>query len=1324
MMSSSATILPPSVSIPAAASGPSPLFPCTLAQERFWVLDQLDPGNPALNIAVRWQLDGDVLAEPLERAWRAVIARHEILRSAIAERDGAPVQTIAPEVAFRMSEVDLRGLPEPDRLPEALRIAALEARAPFDLTAPPLLRATLVRLADRRSILHVTVHHLVADGWSIGVLAQEIGLTYRAFAIGARPDLPGLPVQYADYALWQAEWLATDALAPQTDYWVGHLHGLRQFELPTDRPRPPIQTASGAITSLLLPRSLTDSLQVLGGQTGTTLFTITLAALKTLLHRHTGETDVSLGTQVAGRDQAELEGLVGLFINTLVLRDELSGDPPFRRLLAQVGQTVQQALAHADMPIQRLIGQLRPERDLSRNALFSINFIFQRAFVRNADWGAVRLIDLPSVTPGAIYDLNFFMVERPDGWRASCEYNTDLFDEGTVTGLLEQFQHLLAGIAADPDRRLSDYDLLTDQARARLADGNFTVAAYPAETLPLLVAQQAAATPDALALVCGRTSLGFAELDQAANRLAHLLRREGVSPGVLVGIHLPRAPEMVVALLAVLKAGGAYVPLDPTYPTTRLAHVIEDAGLRVLLSRSDVQAGLPAASARPILLDDLAQLTAGLPATAPTPRHTPDDLAYVIYTSGSTGRPKGVQVRHRGLVNLLWAMRARPGLRATDTMVAVTTLSFDIAALELFLPLVTGAKLVIAEAAEVMDGAALLALLGRHRATVLQATPVTWQLLLDAGWRGVPQLKMLCGGEAMPRRLADALLACGGSLWNMYGPTETTIWSSVEQVRPGAGAVPIGPPIANTRFHVLDRRGRPVPDSAIGELFIAGDGVAAGYHARPALTLERFVPDSAAPDQKMYCTGDLVRRRHDGTLVFLGRADHQLKLRGLRIEPGDIEAVLLDHPAILEAVCVLRSDAVRGDFLAAYAAMREVPGEELVRALQTLLAERLPAYMRPSSLSLLPALPRLPNGKLDRSALPAPVIGEPARADNRSLASFGDETEQRIARIWTDILGVAPPDAGANFFEMGGHSLLAMRMLARLEAAFGERIPLVRLFQAPSVRELARLLHRVPSALAEHQMVRVQPHGEDTPILAINNTGIFYSLSRQLGTGQPFTAVQLFDPQAPQSAIAGSFEDIAAGYVRIIRQAQPRGPYILLGLCVAGCLAFEVAQQLRALGEQVRLVVLLDAWAPGFVRRLPRGRALLADLTYRGQIFIAEMRAAGGTLARLRYLAGRVREKLGLDDGMARYAESPWYQIHLERAAARYDPQPYDGRVLLLHRRDQPSGRFLDPTYGWGGVVGGKLEVMAVEGNHLGMLQEPGARVIAEQIRRVLDETA
>ncbi len=902
--------------------------PLSFAQQRLWFLDQLEPNNTAYNLPTALRLSGPLDAAALERSLREIVRRHEALRTTFASAEGEPRQVIAPDATFSLPVVDLGALPEAEREAEARRRADAEAQGPFDLARGPLFRALLIRLSARDHALVLDAHHAVSDGWSEGVLLRELSALYGAFAAGRPSPLAELPIQVADHAVWQRAWLTDEALHGQIAYWKEKLAGApAALDLPTDRPRPPLQSYRGTTSPLALSRALTTALGALARREGATLFMTLLAALQVLLARYTGQDDIVVGSPIAGRTRAETEGLVGFFINTLVLRTDLGGDPTMRELLARVRDTTLDAYAHQDVPFEKLVIALAPPRDLSRSPLFQVMLILHNAPPAPTSLGDVEVRRLDVERATSKVDLTLWIEETPEGAAGFLEYATALFDAPTIARMGEHLRLILAGMAADPTQRISAIPMLgADELSTLVVTWNDTASAYAREAcLHDLVEAHASARPDAPAIAHEGRTLTYRELDARANRLARHLIARGAGPGALVGLAMERSIGMVVGLLAILKAGAAYVPLDPTYPAERIAFVLDDAGIGLLVTEDRVSARLPEGGPERVLIDAAAEaLPEGSPEGLPArpARAAPGDRAYVIYTSGSTGKPKGVQIPHRAVLNFLAAMASRPGLGPADRLLAVTSLSFDIAGLEIWLPLSVGAVVEIAGRETASDGAALRRILEQGLITVMQATPSTFRLVLEAGWAGDGRLRVLIGGEAVPRDLADRLLDRAGSVWNMYGPTETTIWSTIQRLEKGAPVL-IGRPIANTRVHVLDRRLSPVPAGVTGELYIGGDGLALGYLGRPGLTAERFVPDPFAPGARLYRTGDLCRHRRDGAIEFLGRADFQVKLRGHRIELGEIEATLARHPAVREAV-VLAYEASPGDQrLAAYVTLRE-----------------------------------------------------------------------------------------------------------------------------------------------------------------------------------------------------------------------------------------------------------------------------------------------------------------------------------------------------------------------------------------------------------------
>ncbi|SEH02586.1 amino acid adenylation domain-containing protein [Nonomuraea solani] len=1001
-------------------------LPASFAQERMWFLARLDPGAPAYHVNAVIELPERDDPDRCERMLGELVRRHETLRTALAVEDGGLVQIVQVELPVTLPRTDLRDLP-PERAEREFRALALAAaRRPFALDRAPLWRAHLVRMPGGGQRLVLVVHHAVFDARSGTNLAEELRELSDAFDEGRPARLPDLPVQYADYAAWQREQLGQGLLADRLGHWRDRLAGLPpDLGLPADRPRPAVRGHAGAEHHLALPAGLVDELEALARRRGATLFMVLLAGLKALLSRYADQRDVAVGTPVAGRDLPEFEPLIGMFINTLVLRTDLGGDPSFGELLDRVRETVLDALDHAEVPFDRLVEALQPVRDTSRTPLYQVGFNLLPTESR---------AQFPNGT--AQLDLNLDVVRTAEGAGVYLEYSTDLFDAATIARLADAYRLVLEAAAADPETRLSELPLMTVARQREVLTGwNDTDAPYPERTLHELVAEQAARTPGAVAVRApDGEELTYAELDARTEALARRLVAEGVRAETCVALCLPRGVHQIVALLAVLRAGGCYLPLDAAYPAERLAYLLADSGAALLLTDSAHRDRLPAECPPELLLDrPFDEPEVRLPSVGP------DNLAYLIYTSGSTGRPKGVQVPHRGVVNLVTDVVRR---LSGGSALFMTSLSFDIAALEIFTPLLSGGTLVIApeDAARTPKEIRRAA----EDADLVQLTPSVASVALDHLPSGLP--RVILGGEPLPLDLAARLLTVTDELWNFYGPTETTIWSTAYRVPHSPATMLIGQPVANTTAYVVDHDLRPVPVGVPGELLLGGAGVTRGYHGRAGLTAERFVPDPfGSPGGRLYRTGDLARWHSDGTLECLGRLDDQVKVRGVRIEPDEVAAVLGEHPSVQRAVVAVRDDAPGGRGLVAYVITTAEEGE-----LRAHLRAHLPEAMIPAAFVSVPDFPVLPSGKLDRAALPPP-----AGATTAAYVPPRTPMEETLAAIWADLLGRERVGVSDDFFALGGHSLLVVRLIGRIDDEFGVELPLRRCFDATTVEEQA-----------------------------------------------------------------------------------------------------------------------------------------------------------------------------------------------------------------------------------------------------------------------------
>ncbi|MCC5658371.1 amino acid adenylation domain-containing protein [Nostoc sp. XA010] len=1108
----------------------SPHLPLSFAQQRFWFLAQLEMHSSSYNMPSAVRLQGQLNIEALQQSFNDILRRHEALRTNFQTIEGQPVAVILPPTSVQLPILDISNLPVNQQELEVQQQAIEEAQQPFDLNDGFLLRVKLLRLSEQEHVLLLTMHHIASDAWSTDILVREFATLYQAFREEQPAPLAELPIQYVDFAAWQRQWLQGERLESQVSYWRKQLEGVpKLLELPTDFPRPPVQSFRGATYTFELSQQLSVALNHLSQQQGTTLFMTLLAAFQTLLYRYTGSEDIAIGSPIGSRNRAELEGLIGLFINTLVLRTNLAGNPTFEQLLNQVRSVALSAYAYQDLPFELLVEELQPQRNLSYTPLFQVMFVLQ-----NAPMSALELPNLTlSLLEGngitAKFDLTLDMTETQSGLIGTFEYNSDLFQESTIKRMAGHLQTLLEAIVTNPQQRLSQLPLLTAPEEYQLLQKwNDTEVAYPVnKCIHELFEQQVELTPDAVAVVYENQQLTYRELNQRVNQLAHYLQKLGVQPEVLVGICVERSLEMVIGLLAILKAGGAYVPLDPNYPQQRLEYILQDTQAPVLLTQASLVEVLPQHQGQVVCLDSDWHLIAQQSQNNLYSELTTENLAYIIYTSGSTGKPKGVQIPHLALSNFLYSMNETPGLTSEDKLLAVTTYSFDIAALEIFLPIIVGACLIVASQEIISDGNQLLAKIKDSKATVMQATPATWQLLLVAGWDGDSQLKIICGGEALSAPLASKLLERCSSVWNMYGPTETTIWSAASRIETVNDTVPISCPIANTQLYILDQYNQLVPVGIAGELCIGGVGLARGYFQRPDLTAEKFIPNpfNDEPSARLYKTGDLARYLPNGEIEYIGRIDHQVKIRGFRIELGEIDAVINQHPSISASVVIVREDGTENKSLVAYITVQ--PQQTIaIPELRRFLESKLPNYMVPTAIVVLKVLPLTPNGKIDRRALPAPDLTQLISESN--FVAPSTPVEEMLAGIWAQVLGLEKIGVNDNFFDLGGHSLIATRVMSQIRQVFEVEIPLRRLFELPTVSELAKEIQTAINADKRLEVPPIKPiaRSQQLPLSFAQQRLWFLS---ELEPNSPFynipAAVRL-EGQLNLAALEQSFNEI------------------------------------------------------------------------------------------------------------------------------------------------------------------------------------------------------
>ena len=1115
-------------------------------------------------------------------------------------------------------------------------------------------------------------------------------------------------------------------------YWRGKLAGsIPLLDLPTDRSRPSVITDRSGLHPICLAEKLVNSLKIISADRDVDIFVTLLAIFKVLIYRYVDRQDILIGSPIKIGNRSA--------VDLLVFRTELSGNPTFTQVLERTNQVVSEASEHQDLPFDRLIEALEIERSPSYHPLFQVMFSWAQS---NADLqNLARLTEKFNITRtrstpdprSSPLDLSLKLEQTASGIFGHFEYSTDLFEAATIDRMAMHFQKLVESIVANPAQSIDELNILTDSERHQLlVEWNQTQIDYPQQCIHQLFEAQVERTPDNIAIVFEQQQLTYRELDNRANQVAHYLQSQGILPNMLVGLYVERSPIMMIGLLGILKTGAAYVPLDPNHPLDRIEYVLEDAQIGIILTQQQLVGRLQhKSSVELICLDtDWAKISTK-PTSTPILAISPDQIAYLIYTSGSTGKPKGVEARHRGVVNFITSMQRQPGMTATDILLSVTTLSFDMAVLEIYLPITVGAQLVLVSREDAMDGRKLAATIAQLGITVMQGTPATWRVLLESGWQGAPSLKVITGAEPISTDLVTQLLAKSCSVWNLYGPTETTVWSTAYQVQGHEQRVPIGKPIANTEIYILDPHFQPVPIGVTGELYIGGAGLARGYWHKPDLTAEKFIPDpfSANPTARIYRTGDLARYLPTGEIECLGRIDFQVKLRGFRIELGGVEAILCQHPQIAQAVAIVREDNPEDRRLVAYITIDQQSDSlksPSVKQIREFLAGQLPSYMVPSTVVFLDTLPLTPNGKIDRRALPAP---DHTRQLDTLLVTSDDELELQLTTMWEQVLKTQPIGIEDNFFDLGGHSLLAVRLIAEVEQIWHQKLPLATFIEAPTIRQFARIIRQGQGSTTWSSLVEIESRGSKTPLFCIHPVGgnvlEYYPLAHQLGLDRPIYGIQsqgLDGIQAPLTQI----EAMAASYISDIQSVQPDGPYLLVGYSFGGLIAFEIARQLESQGKQVNLLALLDSESPSLLNVRP---ALLPTVGIHLQNF-QQLNISD----KVKYIKDRIVFRLryqNKENSQKEFMLDNWgadmppaYLKVLEanfQAGENYLGKFYPGKITLFRSSIQPIAQALHPDLGWGDLAGA-VEVYDVSGHHRNLLKEPYIQAVARQLKSCIDQ--
>ena len=1311
---------------PANRSKPLPL---SFAQRRLWFLDQIEEHSSTYHVDLAWQLDGPVDVDALRASITALVERHEALRTIFPSADGVPVQIVTPAAA--------------------VPLATAESNQPFDLARGPLFRAAFVRQEDDRHALVLTMHHIVCDGWSINILCRELSEIYAARVEGRLTRLAPVGLQYVDYAAWQQRWLASEASARQLAYWTARLTGAPpSLDLPIDRPRPPVRTTAGARISARITPELTQGLTALSRRHGVTLYMTLLAAFGVLLSRHTSQTDIVIGSPTAGRPHADLEPVVGLFVNTLIHRITLTGDPSVVELLRHVRDGALDAYANGDLPFDALVEALHTARDPGRTPIFQTMFALQHEPDPVLTLPGVRATPVDPRAGTAKFDLLLVMRADAEGLRADFEYNTDLFDLETIQRLCDRFVVLLENFPGDDHRQVSALSLLPESERRLLAEWNETDEVYPRDsTIHELFAAEAGRRANDVVVIQGERRQTYGEINERADALARRLRDLGVGGDVPVGVCTGRSPETIVALLAILKAGGAYLPLNPSDPIERLTFILRDAAARVVFAAPGLGEAIarqlpgittiPPSEGRPRdddgrVRDDLATAESSLAHTAGA-----DSLACIMYTSGSTGEPKGVAVPHRAVVRLVYGLDRVTGPPARRFL-QLSPLSFDASTFDIWVPLLRGGQCVLFDdEPPTIDG--IERAIDRYDIECLWLTSALFNAIVDerpAALAGAREI--FVGGEALsPPHIERALNALPAiSLVNGYGPTEATTFACchpIDRTTHPARSVPIGRPLANTRVFILDSAGQASPIGVIGELYIGGDGLARGYVNRPDLTARKFVR-AGVPEQVLYRTGDLGRFRPNGSIEFVGRTDRQIKLRGFRIELEEIEAQLERHPDVRQVAVTVRAEPAGDKSIVAFVALRHT-SPDTVDELREFLSMKVPAYMVPSTFVVLNALPLTDSGKIDRAALP----DAPPPAPATSGRAPHTDTQRRLAVIWAEVLGADPVSLDENFFEAGGHSLLAMRVIARIESEFGVTLPVSGLFHAPTIADLARTIE-ASHPIGRRVLVPLQPGGDRPPLVLVHALGgevwPYVPLALRLAPDQPCFGLQL--PDFEEGETFPTIEALASRYVDALIQNVP-GPYTLAGYSSGAVIAFEMAHQLEERGQPVLLVVAVDAGLPnrgsgpgrltkaaGMVRNIPWWIRYDLMETPPAQMADRLRRKLSHTASAL---AHRMRRAPSFDDTHGfdlrdeRGLKVPWGPHRSTHYAAvmAYRPRRYAGRVMVLKARARPLLGSPEHDLGWSRMVSGDVSVCWIPGSHETILREPYAREVARHIRLGID---
>ncbi len=1329
------------------AEGYTDTYPASPGQKRLWFLENFEPGNLAYNMPFDYRITGKLDVPILEKSIQELIQRHATLRTVIRTANGEAIQTVFESLDFHLAIENLEHLSGEAQQQEAEKHSRENELYQFDLEAGPLFICKLLKFSDHDWLLLFNMHHAITDGWSVKLMLDELGLIYTALHQQKMPALPALPITYADFSVWHNHWLKGEECQKELNFWKQELKGAPDLlQLPMDFHRPKKQTYHGDEVQFTLGKQQTEQLQLFGQQNNGSMFVTLLSIFNTLLSRYASQEEFLVGIPVSGRVYEEQESLVGMLINNFPLRVTPLDNMTFLELFEQSKQKFFLAFEHQNLPIDLIVEELKVARSTNTSPLFQVMFNYLNMFdeVISLDGTTMEMVDRRRKV--AQFDLSLHIYESKKTLNCVLEYNTSLFKRSRMERMAGHFMQLVNSLLENPQQKLKTIPLLTEpEKQLILGEWNQTIVDFPEEKCIFqLFEEQVLRTPDSIVLFDDQKVLTYTELNDKANRLARHLHKSGAVEGSLVALCIERSTDLLVALLAIQKAGCTYIPLDPIYPKDRLALILEDGNPVVLITERKLLENLPETSAKNIFIEETSAYQDESPDN-PAFAVNPDMVAYLIYTSGSTGKPKGVQIQHRALVNFIHSMARQPGITAKDVWLAVTTISFDIAGLEMYLPIISGAKIFVASQETSMNPDLLIQKIEEHGATILQATPVTFRMLNSAEWKGAKDLKILCGGEAMPKELAYDLVGKCGELWNMYGPTETTVWSTVEKVavdeNDRTGYINLGKPIDNTFIYVLNTEFQPVPIGYPGELFIGGDGLAKGYFNLPEMTRDKFLPDpfSNRPGARMYRTGDLVQQTEEGKLEFLNRVDSQVKIRGFRIELGEIESALTLFPTIQDNVVLVREDTPGDKRLVAYLIKKENQETDLAE-LRQFLKTKIPDYMVPVAYVFIDQFPLTPNGKIDRKALPSPM--ETAQQEEKAYVAPTTETEAKLADIWAEVLKINRVGIDENFFEIGGHSMLAVTLMVKIEKQLGVRLPLAVLFDHSTIQDMAKLLEKKEETVSWGSLVPIRSKGSKKPLYLVHGAGLnlllYTTIVSHLDPDQPVFGLQAKGLDGVDEPLY-TIEEIAAYYNEEILKVDKSGSYALAGFSMGGQLAYEMARQLLLEGKKVSFLGVFDTVSENasdmhipFVKRyLLRTDRLFHQVSWIVGTFLKMPGAKKSEFAAAKWKS--MMQKITKDDykikpegvSVGKQSELPKYLHKVHRAnhiaLEKYILPPYPGKLTLFRAMDQKFYIKEPICYGWDEFVK-EVVILHIPGEHSTIFAPPNDKLFAEALQKCLDE--